>query len=242
MTAPVHPEESLIKGEKPFPIIPACEHIVGKEKFIAKSLQMQDELGPVFDITCDCEDGAETGEEKEHAEMIVDMLNSPANKLKMAGVRIHDHGHPHWKKDVDILVGGLAEVLAYITIPKTTSAAHAQEMIRYIQEVTASKSARRSIPVHIRILRLGAGCIATALFSTDSHRVWVFAVLIAFGASAVGWNGVFLAEVARRAPPGKAAQATGGTLAFIYLGIVFWLPVFGLIADKAGSHQTSYLS
>jgi citrate lyase subunit beta/citryl-CoA lyase len=117
---------------------------------------MQDELGPVFDITCDCEDGAETGQEKEHAEMIVDMLNSPANKLKMAGVRIHDHGHPHWEKDVDILVGGLAEVLAYITIPKTTSAAHAQEMIRYIQEVTASKSARRSIPVHILIETHGA--------------------------------------------------------------------------------------
>jgi sugar phosphate permease len=89
---------------------------------------------------------------------------------------------------------------------------------------------------------MGAGCIATALFSNDSHRFWVFAVLIAFGASAVGWNGVFLAEVARLAPPGKAAQATGGTLAFTYLGVVFWLPVFGFIANAAGGHHISYLS
>lgn len=87
-----------------------------------------------------------------------------------------------------------------------------------------------------------AGCIATFLFSGESHRVWVFAVLIVFGASAVGWNGVYLAEVARLAPKGKAAQATGGTLAFTYLGIVFWLPVFGLIANAPGGHHTSYLS
>jgi sugar phosphate permease len=89
---------------------------------------------------------------------------------------------------------------------------------------------------------MGAGCIATALFSSDSHRFWVFAVLIAFGASAVGWNGVYLAEVARLAPAGKAGQATGGTLAFTYLGIVFWLPVFGLIADAPGGHHIAYMS
>jgi MFS family permease len=89
---------------------------------------------------------------------------------------------------------------------------------------------------------MGTGCIATAMFSIDSHRFWIFAVLIAFGASAVGWNGVYLAEVARLAPQGKAAQATGGTLAFTYLGIVFWMPVFGLIADSAGGHHVSYLA
>jgi MFS family permease len=89
---------------------------------------------------------------------------------------------------------------------------------------------------------MGAGCIATALFSSDSHRFWVFAVLIAFGASAVGWNGVYLAEVARLAPAGKVGQATGGTLAFTYLGIVFWLPVFGLIADAPGGHHIAYMS
>ena len=40
---------------------------------------------------------------------------------RMAGVRIHDYTHPHWKKDVDILVGGAGKVLAYITLPKSTS-------------------------------------------------------------------------------------------------------------------------
>lgn len=89
---------------------------------------------------------------------------------------------------------------------------------------------------------MGAGCIATGLFSSDTHPAWVFSVLIVFGASAIGWNGVYLAEVARLAPKGKAGQATGGTLAFTYLGVVFWMPVFGLIAQAPGGYHTSYLS
>ena len=54
----VHPNEALFKGEKPFPAIPSCEHFAGSEKLIVKALELQDKLGPIFDITCDCEDGA----------------------------------------------------------------------------------------------------------------------------------------------------------------------------------------
>ena len=99
-----HPNEALFTGEKPFPMIPVCEHFAGSEKLITKALGLQETLGPVFNITCDCEDGAAAGQEQEHAEMIVRILNSEANQFKMAGSRIHDFTHPHWKKDVDILV------------------------------------------------------------------------------------------------------------------------------------------
>ncbi len=61
MPAPRHPKDALFAGEKPFPVIPACEHFAGSEKLIAKALDLQEKLGPVFDITCDCEDGAEAG-------------------------------------------------------------------------------------------------------------------------------------------------------------------------------------
>ena len=64
MTKPVHPGEALFKGEKPFPVIPVCEHIAGSEKLILKSLALQDELGPIFDVTCDCEDGARARSEE----------------------------------------------------------------------------------------------------------------------------------------------------------------------------------
>src|SRR3990167_1101319 len=117
----IHPKEALFKGEKPFPIIPSCEHFAGSEKLINKALELQNTKGGVFDITMDCEDGAPQGREKEHAEMIVAMANGPLNKHKMAGARIHDYTNPHWRGDVDILVPGAGKRLAYITIPKPTA-------------------------------------------------------------------------------------------------------------------------
>ena len=156
MTKPVHPGEALFKGEKPFPVIPACEHIAGSEKLLLKSLALQDELGPVFDLTCDCEDGARAGEETAHAEMIVRVLNGPSNKCRQAGVRIHDFTHPHWKKDVEILVSGAGDTLAYITLPKSTSAAQVERMIITIQQVAAHHRIGRQIPIHVLIETHGA--------------------------------------------------------------------------------------
>ena len=156
MPAPRHPKEALFAGEKPFPVIPACEHFAGSERLITKALDLQERLGAVFDITCDCEDGAETGREKAHAEMIVGLMHSTANRFAMAGARIHDYTHPHWQKDVDILVGGAAKVIAYVTIPKCTSVAQAEEMIAYVQAVAKRKKAGRVIPIHVLVETHGA--------------------------------------------------------------------------------------
>lgn len=152
----VHPNEALFGGEKPFPLIPACEHFAGSEKLILKALSLQDSIGPVFDITCDCEDGAASGQERDHAEMIVRVLNSQANKHKMAGARIHDYTHPAWKQDIDILVGGAGKVLSYLTIPKCTDISQAKEMIAYIQKMATFYGVGREIPVHILIETHGA--------------------------------------------------------------------------------------
>lgn len=152
----VHPNEALFGGEKPFPLIPTCEHFAGSEKLILKALSLQDSIGPVFDITCDCEDGAASGQEREHAEMIVRVLTSDANKHKMAGARIHDYTHPAWKQDIDILVAGAGNVLSYITIPKCTDISQAQEMIAYLQKMATFSGVERIIPVHILIETHGA--------------------------------------------------------------------------------------
>jgi len=151
-----HPNEALFGGEKPFPLIPACEHFAGSEKLILKALSLQDSIGAVFDITCDCEDGAAAGQEREHAEMIVRVLNSDVNKHKMAGARIHDYTHPGWKLDIDILVAGAGKVLSYITIPKCTDISQASEMIQYIQKVAKQNNIDRVIPIHILIETHGA--------------------------------------------------------------------------------------
>jgi len=152
----VHPNKALFGGEKPFPLIPACEHFAGSEKLILKALALQDSIGPVFDITCDCEDGAASGQERDHAEMIVRVLTSDANIHRMAGARIHDYTHPAWKQDIDILVGGAGKVLTYITIPKCTTASQAQEMIGYIQQRATFSGVGREIPIHILVETHGA--------------------------------------------------------------------------------------
>ena len=151
-----HPNDALFSGEKSFPVIPSCEHFAGSEKLILKALQLQDNLGPIFDITCDCEDGAAAGQEREHAEMIVRILNSEANRHHMAGARIHDYTHPAWKLDVDILVGGAGKLLSYITIPKSTKASQVAEIIAYIQKVAVQHGIQREIPIHVLIETHGA--------------------------------------------------------------------------------------
>ncbi|HVK77743.1 MAG TPA: aldolase/citrate lyase family protein [Kofleriaceae bacterium] len=153
---PLHPREALFEGERPFPIIPACEHFAGSEKLIKKAFELQDKLGGIFDVTMDCEDGAPTGREREHAEMVVDLQKSAANTKGMAGVRIHDPAHPLWRQDVDIVVRGAGDRLAYLTIPKPTRAAQVAEVIAHVQEVARTAGIKREIPIHVLIETHGA--------------------------------------------------------------------------------------
>jgi citrate lyase subunit beta/citryl-CoA lyase len=173
----VHPSDALFKGEKQFPVIPSCEHFAGSEKLIVKALELQDRLGPIFDITCDCEDGAQAGKEKEHAEMVVRVLGSPANKRRMAGVRIHDYTHPAWKQDVDVVVSGAGAVLAYITIPKATSAAQVAEMIIHVEQVAAKHGVRRQIPIHALVETHGALQDAAEIARLPGMRVLDFGLM-----------------------------------------------------------------
>ena len=174
---PTHPRDALFSGEKPFPVIPACEHFAGSEKLILKALELRDRLGPVFDVTCDCEDGAQAGREKEHASMIVDLLLSDHNAHGMAGARIHDYTHRAWKQDIDILVGGAGKVLAYITLPKCTSAAQAEEMIAYVNAVAKGKKVKRTIPIHVLVETHGALREAFAIAALDGVQVLDFGLM-----------------------------------------------------------------
>jgi MFS family permease len=94
--------------------------------------------------------------------------------------------------------------------------------------------ADRVAPARIMLAGLGfamsAGCVFTALLTPETPIAAMLAIVALFGATAIGWNGVYLAEVARRAPAGKAGIATGGTLFFTYTGVLIAPPVFGVLA------------
>jgi len=89
-------------------------------------------------------------------------------------------------------------------------------------------------------LLLLAATLATP-FVTSETSLWIlFPILIVFGATAIGWNGVYLAEVARQAPNGQASQATGGSLCITFLGVVAGPSMFGVLAGYMHSYGVSY--
>jgi len=89
-------------------------------------------------------------------------------------------------------------------------------------------------------LLLAVGAVGTAFLRADTSPWLLFPILIVFGASAIGWNGVYLAEIARQAPKGQASVATGGTLCITFLGVVLGPPFFGLVAGSVNSYGLSY--
>jgi hypothetical protein len=69
----------------------------------------------------------------------------------------------------------------------------------------------------------------------------IYALAFLFGGSAVGWNGVYLAEVARIAPAGLAGSATGASLATTYSGVVFLPSAFWLIHAVTESYAPGFI-
>lgn len=85
-----------------------------------------------------------------------------------------------------------------------------------------------------------AAGVAMMLPGPQTAPALVLAGLAVYGATAIGWNGVFLALVARLAPRGEAGVATGGTLAFTYLGVVGGPPLFGAIASAGPGYGIAF--
>lgn len=89
---------------------------------------------------------------------------------------------------------------------------------------------------------MAISALATALLLPVLPIWGIWGILLVFGASAIGWNGVYLSEVARQAPEGKASVATGGTLAFTFLGVVIGPPLFGALSTAFGTYRAGFLA
>jgi citrate lyase subunit beta / citryl-CoA lyase len=153
MSAGRAPQEVLFDaGEAALPL-PACDHYAGTPALMAKSLALQGELGPVFDVTLDCEDGAPVGGEAEHAELVAGLLLSAENRFGRVGARVHPVRHPAFAADVATIVGKAARRLAYLMLPKVESVADVEQAAALIDAV--SETARR-VPLHALIETHGA--------------------------------------------------------------------------------------
>lgn len=97
----------------------------------------------------------------------------------------------------------------------------------------------RSVLIAVGLL-MTVGTLGLAMVGAGSSEAIVAAVCALIGASATGWNGVFLAEVARIAPHGRAGEATGGMLSAAYGGLVFGPIAFGLLLRAGFSYASCY--
>lgn len=152
----LHPADVLVAGGRVFPALAACEHYAGSEKLLIKSMEMQNRLGPVFDITADCEDGAPAGREREHAQMIAEFMVSESNRHDRMGLRIHDVRHAAWREELSLVLARAAHRLAYVVLPKPECAADVMVQISELNALRTQQGIERKIPVHVLIETHGA--------------------------------------------------------------------------------------
>lgn len=83
-------------------------------------------------------------------------------------------------------------------------------------------------------------CLVTVFLSPGWPRTGLYLMLVCLGASAVGWTGMFIAEVARVAPKGQVGVATSGAIAFNFLGILCGPALFALAYQGIGSYAQTF--
>ncbi|MFS0754451.1 aldolase/citrate lyase family protein [Noviherbaspirillum sp. 1P10PC] len=151
----MHPSEVLFQGKRQPVSLPVCDHYAGSEKLMRRSMALQQELGPLFDITFDCEDGAAAGDEEAHARLVASLIAGPDNHHGRIGARLHDVHSPWFERDAAIICAGAARRLAYLVLPKPESLADVQHGLAIIER-HAQAAGRERLPVHVLIETHGA--------------------------------------------------------------------------------------
>ena len=157
MTQPVHPRIALYDpDEPPVSALPVCDHYSGVEVRMRKSLELQAELGPVFDVTLDGEDGAPIGGEHEHALLMGELVNSAANQFGRVGIRVPPVAHPAFEDMVSTVVGNAGARVAYLMIPKPRGLADLQRAVDTVDAATRAAGLARTIPIQALVETHGA--------------------------------------------------------------------------------------
>jgi citrate lyase subunit beta/citryl-CoA lyase len=149
---------------------------------MVKSLQLQadmmQEFGAcVFDVTLDCEDGAPVGGEVDQANMVAALAQSARvatnliakSPVRRMGARLHTVDHAAFASDVEIIVGGAANALSYIMIPKVESVADVDRAVMFID--AACKTAGRVAPMPLHVLIESPAAVHQAFAIAAHSRV-----------------------------------------------------------------------
>jgi citrate lyase subunit beta/citryl-CoA lyase len=156
MTASRHPADVLFEeGDTP-PRLPVCDHYCGVESRMRKSLEIQAEMGPVFDVTLDGEAGAPVGGEVEQAHLIAELIDSRLNVHGRVGARCLPLGHPAFDAVLQALLPRAGARLAYLMVPKPGHLGDVAEAASRIDVIAQAAGIERVIPLHTLIETHGA--------------------------------------------------------------------------------------
>ncbi len=149
--SPIHPSQALFDAGETDAPLPACDHYCGIELRMRKSLQLQAELGPVFDVTLDGEDGAPVGGELEHAQLMTELVNSPANRFGRVGIRLQPVDHPAFEAVVAQVVRHAGRRVSHLMLPKVGGSADLRRAQAIIDAAAHDAALARQIPLHALI-------------------------------------------------------------------------------------------
>ncbi len=113
-------------------------------------------MGPVFDVTLDCEDGAPIGGEAEHAHLVAELVMSGLNRHGRVGARVHPVDHPAFEAELDTLIGRAGNRLAYLMVPKPRDFADVKRACDEIDHFIRIQGASPRLPVHVLVETHGA--------------------------------------------------------------------------------------
>jgi len=152
----VHPRDALFDAADRAPALPVCDHYAGVEARMRKSLELQAELGPVFDVTLDCEDGAPIGGEAEHAQLCAELVMSAANRHGRVGARVHPVEHDAFEADLETLVGRAGSRLAYLMCPKPRGFDDVRRAAEALAVAQRTHGVTHPVPLHVLVETHGA--------------------------------------------------------------------------------------
>lgn len=103
----------------------------------------------------------------------------------------------------------------------------------------------RILPARPLLSAVGFAIFFTGLVLAQLDETWPRAVLwtisFATGMIAAGWNGVYIAEIARIVPSEEVGRATGGVSAYAFSGVVIGPALFGTTVSLSGAYAMGFM-
>lgn len=91
-------------------------------------------------------------------------------------------------------------------------------------------------------LTMAASALVVTLLSPHWPLPAITAIFVVLGLSAVGWNGVYLSEIARLSPARAVGSTTGAAMFVTFTGVVIGPALFSASHGFLGSYTRSYVS